>query len=298
MPERDCTFQPRASDYWQLQHHDPDGGDNCTAWAGALAAAYDSCGAIRLTGTQIRAASSEPEPDPLSPGLNLPQVRAAISGLTDGRVLLGVNVGSEPLSWEEYESRRKAGHGLIAQIDYTPIRESMFRADMTFGGGHAIFETSESTYDTLADGRRAGIWLHDGRVYPRSLIKEAAGELVLGKSGTKAGFGKVWCALTGDRRAEGLTITYGRNEMISASGYNLKSDWVMDLKQGEPLRFSNSPTATIATRMSASKAVACFGNAGNGMRAVLVSTAAGYDDGVKRPSLLYVRAAASPIKPK
>jgi hypothetical protein len=297
MPEA-CDHRPVASKFFQIQGSDPHGGDNCTAAAAAAAAAYDSCGAVNLTAKQIRAASTEPEPDPVSPGLNLVQVRDAIRKLSDGAVELTIFTGAAALDWDEYEKRRRAGHAFITQINYTPITESPFVADPGFKRGHAILETPESTYDPLADGRRPGIFKHDGRLYPRDLIKEAAGEMVTRKGPPvrKVGFGKVWCAMTRDRRSgvQHAPVDFGRNRMLVTEGITVSSSHVMALKKNTPLRRTNQPGSAIVTRMSRDADVGYFGRAGNGMAAVLVRTRA-FEDGVLRPVILYVNADAGKV---
>jgi hypothetical protein len=296
-----CEHRPVASKFFQLKASDPHGGSNCTAAAAAAAAAYDSCGARILTARQIRAASSEPTPDPDSPGLNLVQVRDAVRKLTDREVELTVFTGAAALDWDDYEERRKRGHAFITQINYTPITESPFVADPAFKRGHAIFESPESTYDPLADGRKPGIFKHDGRLYPRQLIKEAAGEMVIqrGPPVRKVGFGKVWCAMTRDRRSgvQHPPFEFGRNQMLVTEGLTVTSSHVMSLKKDTPLRRANRQGSEIVTRMSRDADVGYFGSAGNGMVAVLVRTRA-FEDGVLRPVILYVRENAGKVSPR
>lgn len=174
------------------------GGFNCTAVSAARAAAHATCGVKNVTGAQIRALSDEPVPDPGSPGLNLPQVDAALGHLG---VYLDTRIGTRAVPWPEYEQRRLDGEGCILQIGYGPIADSPFDAGNGFRGNHAIFETVHSTYDSLADGRRAGVWKFDGRVYPRATIKAAASVLVIGSAGPGAVHpapGTVWAGFTVD----------------------------------------------------------------------------------------------------
>ena len=299
-----CDHRPDARRYWQLQQGDRHGGDNCTAYAAAAAADYDTCGQTLITGAQIRAASTEPTPDRESPGLNLMEVRDAVLKLTDGRVNLTKFTSSMALDWEEYEERRKAGHGFVTQIDYTPFTETRFVADPNFKRGHAIFESPDATYDPLADGRRRGIFKFDGTLYPRDLIRRAAGEMVLARDANKrptkrVGIGKVWCAMTRDRRSghEPDPLNFGRNQMIVSEGLTLGSSHVMSLKQGTPLRRANQPGSVIVTHMSRDGDVAFLGKAGNGMSAVLVRTS-NFPDGVKRPVILYVASHFGAVRPR
>jgi len=299
-----CDHRPDARRYWQLQQNDTHGGDNCTAYAAAAAADYDTCGRILLKGARIREVSDEPTPDKKSPGLNLSQVRTAVLRLTDGEVNFTKFTSSMALDWEEYEERRKAGHGFITQIDYTPFTETAFVGDPKFKRGHAIFESPESTYDPIADGRRNSIFKFNGTLYPRDLIRRAAGEMVLARDANKrptkrVGIGKVWCAMTRDRRSghEHGPIDFGRNQMIVTEGLTLGSSHVMALTKDTPLRRANQPGSIIVTRMARDGDVAFLGRAGNGMAAVLVRTK-NFPDSVMRPVVVYVRQDAGAVRPR
>jgi len=181
------------------------GGTLCTAVSAARAAGHATKGRLNLTGARVRAATDEPVPDPASPGLNLPQVSSALAKWSVG---LDVRIGSRAdldnvsrsVTWEEYEERRIAGEGCILQTGYGPIADSPMDAGAGFRGGHAIFETLHGTYDSLADGRRAGVWKYDGRVYDRPLIRAAAAALPIpvGHGTTYPKPGYVWAAFTVD----------------------------------------------------------------------------------------------------
>lgn len=174
---------------------------DCTAHSASDLVDASTCGAKDPSGRTIRLQSSEPIPDPKSPGLNLSQV-AQVAGEKYG-VYTEVFTGARALTWEEYERRRKGGQPSIVQLSYAPIEATKYDAfGSAFRGGHAINETHLATHDPGADGRRAGIWKDDGTVYPRDLIKKAAGELVIGRrtdgSPRTVGIGKVWCAFGRD----------------------------------------------------------------------------------------------------
>lgn len=180
----------------QLRQGGATGPVDCMAWAASRAIGHATCGAKLPTGRQIRLLSNEPVPDPMSPGLRLQQVADVaredfgvhfdVHGTTYSQVTFG-----------EYESRRLAGQGCVLAIGYAPIADSMFDAGGGFRDNHAIFESIHATVDSLADGRRSGIWDYDGRVYPRSIIRDAAGELRLTSSSTVKD-GWVWAAFTRD----------------------------------------------------------------------------------------------------
>lgn len=181
----------------QLMQGGATGPSDCTAWAARVAIATSSCGKSVPSGRTIRLLSSEPVPDPRSPGLNLPQVAAVASRYG---VTLDVRIGWQAVTWAEYEDRRKDGQPTILQVSYSPINHSKYDASPSFFGNHAIAETTHATYDSLADGRRAGIWRFDGTVYPRALIQTAAAELNTGIPGhvTHPNPGTVWAAFGPD----------------------------------------------------------------------------------------------------
>jgi len=81
--------------------------------------------------------------------------------------------------------------------------------------------------------------------------------------------------------------------MIPQGGLTVTSSHVMSLAQGQPLfRYPGGP---IVTRMSKAASVQYHGTAGGTWRVVRVSTAAPYQDGKMRPTLLYVPGSAGPI---
>lgn len=190
-----------ADPSFQIRDGGSTGPYDCTAHSTSDAIDHATCGAKDPGGRTIRLQSSEPVPDPKSPGLNLQQVQRV--ALIHYNVYLEVHTGINAVGWTTYEARRADGQGVIIQLSYGPIADSPYDAfDSRFRGGHAMFETVHATYDPGADGRRPGIWKYDGRVYPRDLMKRAAGALVIGTTSTgavkKVGYGKVWCAFTRD----------------------------------------------------------------------------------------------------
>lgn len=174
---------------------------DCSGWAASRAIAHATCGAQAPTGRRVRLLSDEPVPDPRSPGLNLVQV-ADVASRYFG-VELDVCTGWRAVTWAEYERRRKAGAGCVIQLSYAPIADSRYDAGRGFRGGHAIFESQHDTIDSLADGRAPGVYDRDAegvRVYPRNLMRRAAGQLVIGTDAKghprRVGDGMVWAAFT------------------------------------------------------------------------------------------------------
>ena len=187
---------PNAS---QLKQGGATGPYDCTAWAARVVIATSTCGAKVPSGRTIRLQSSEPIPDPTSPGLNLNQV-AAVARDHYG-VYMDVHTGLRKVTWDEYERRRKAGQPAEIQVSYAPIADSKYDAGRGFRGGHAMAETTHATYDSLADGRAAGVFKFNGMLYTRELMKQAAGKLVIGQTRTGprlVGYGYVWAAFGRD----------------------------------------------------------------------------------------------------
>ena len=175
------------------------GGVDCTAHSASNAIDHATCGAKDPGGRTIRLKSSEPIPDPNSPGLNLSQV--ATVAKNDYGVSLDIRIGSRKVPWAEYERRRMSGQGAIIQVNYGPIADSKYDAGRGFRGGHAMFESVHATYDPLADGRASGVFRHNGSVYDRELIKKAAGGLIIASSSqgvVRVGQGYIWAAFTRD----------------------------------------------------------------------------------------------------
>ena len=80
----------------------------------------------------------------------------------------------------------------------------------------------------MADGRAAGVFKYNGTIYARSVIKEAAGKLVIGSAGPGAitvGAGYVWAAFGRDvvpsyrvRVPRGTVLVYGVSDAGVVTG--------------------------------------------------------------------------------
>lgn len=172
----------------------PTGPYDCTAHSAAVVIRASTCGAKAPSGRTIRLQSSEPVPDPRSPGLNLDQVDAVAAKYG---VYLDTRIGYQSVTWAEYERRRKAGQPVILQVLYAAVADSRYDAGRGFRGNHAIAETTHATYDPLADGRAAGVFRWNGTVYTRSVIQTAAARLDIG-GGAHPRPGTVWAAFGPD----------------------------------------------------------------------------------------------------
>lgn len=188
---------------FQLRDGGATGSVDCTPWAASRVIGASTCGGRLPSGRSIRLASDEPIPDRGSPGLNIPQV-AEVAREHFG-LFIDQRVGWRALDWDDYEARRRAGEPMILQASYQPIAESRFDAGRGFRGGHAFAETQHATIDSLADGRADGVWKFDGRLYPRDLMRKAAGQLVIGAAEgnlIRVGAGRAWCGVGRDRTPE------------------------------------------------------------------------------------------------
>lgn len=110
----------------------PTGGVDCTAYAAAVAIDRATLGGTKVTGRQVRLASTEPYPDPQSPGLNLPQV---INVAFRWHVELVQRSGAP---WASLIAALKAGRGVILQGDYDQIPPG-FSGQLSFNGDHAVY---------------------------------------------------------------------------------------------------------------------------------------------------------------
>lgn len=132
------TYVPDPVRYQQLTHGDPNGGVNCTAWGAAFRVDAHSKGAIKTTGTIVRAHTDEPKPDPESPGLNLGQVDNAVIDITHGQVDFDTRAQLRSLSRADVRWRvtdgRFCGLSVVRQV----FVNRGFGGPSRFGGGHDV----------------------------------------------------------------------------------------------------------------------------------------------------------------
>ena len=177
---------------------DPDGWDGCQAYAGAMAADFDTCGSVDLTGRQVRLLTDEPHPDPKSPGLNLRQIDDALN-----RYGVDLEVRYR-LPWDDFVRRINKGEGAVLDGATGPLLTTKFRS--TYGDiNHAMFvPPGWGAMDPAADGHRSYVHRYDGQPYPKDLLRRFAGHLALtyvnGKP-IRLGVGYVYAAFTRDRRS-------------------------------------------------------------------------------------------------
>ena len=165
-------------------------GDNCTCFAGAMAADRHTMGRTVPSGCAVRRRTHD-----TAGGTNLGQVAYALSA--GWAVVLDIRYR---VRWTDVFRLIDEGRGAIIQGQYWVIRDSPFRGSETFSGGHAVYvnEVRDDgrflVYDPLADGRRAG--LADGPDWwPGTLLRKFAGALRF-PTGAVLGDGLAYAAFT------------------------------------------------------------------------------------------------------
>lgn len=139
------TYRPDPKAYQQLVPWTPTGYADCTAWTAAWVSDFSTLGKVKLTGRQIRLATNEPIPDPVSPGLNLPQVDMAVRNLTHGALDPDTRLGFGIM---EAEAKVKAGAMSHVQVTRGVLYDRVEgMRSHGFRGGHDIGVFS------AADGR-------------------------------------------------------------------------------------------------------------------------------------------------
>ena len=123
----------RAPHLTQRVSSDPYWPFNCGAYSLARATNAATVGGLKITGRAVRALSSEPIPDPRSPGLNIPQLVAVSKQL---RVPITDKTGG---TWADVVAVLDivgAGRRVIANIDYAAWSERCQDRNIDFG--HAL----------------------------------------------------------------------------------------------------------------------------------------------------------------
>jgi hypothetical protein len=172
------------------------GSVNCTACSAAMVAEATMCGpkhAIR--GSEVRAASNEPTPDPDFPGLTLRQVRDALLKITDDRVVLTIKENGK---FEHFKSRLLRGEVAVLQVQRRVFKEQGFGFGKAFAGLHAVavgFDHRKLWVDDPLSHKFLPTW---------SQVAEAAAALELG-GGDTVGQGRAWAAFAS--RATKLVAT-------------------------------------------------------------------------------------------
>ena len=134
------SYRPSPAHYYQLAEPHT-GRYDCTAYVAAWLADFETSGATKLTGRAVRLASTEPIPDPASPGLSLSQVDAAVLKLTHQSVNLQLG-GTFRARTKAATAQAWATAGRPVEIQVN--RASLFpavpalRAVSTFPGSHAM----------------------------------------------------------------------------------------------------------------------------------------------------------------
>jgi hypothetical protein len=170
---RHMTQRVSTDPYWR---------NNCSAYSGAMLINDSTLGGLLgITGRYVREKSSEPIPDPQSPGLNIGQIRSVASGL---RVPLYDKQGRP---WSELVTALEEGRRVGLQLDYGELPAvSKCQAQGDFG--HMI---------VIAHVRPDGIGMPGSdplctgvRVYRASELRHAA-EVFARNTGLSSGVR--WC---------------------------------------------------------------------------------------------------------
>lgn len=133
------TYTPDIASYQQLRYGGATGPFDCTAWSAAILVDAHTLGALKTSGRAVRLNTDEPVPDPSSPGLNLPQVDAAVLKITTARgktVDLDTYVGFRSLSRADVQFRVVDGRWATLQVMRNVLVNRGFLEG--FRGGHAL----------------------------------------------------------------------------------------------------------------------------------------------------------------
>jgi hypothetical protein len=196
-------------------------------------------------------------------------------------------------SWNDFIRDIRSGRGAVLSIQYWPVPYNL-RGQKNFTGGHAIFVNEGRYYDSLGNPTELLVFdpLCDARYYnipqgpnwwPTSMVKKAAGALVLG-SGATAGYGRCYNSTTSITGTTPEPILTGASEMITGGGIARTSSHIKWVALGQALY--DKPGGKLITRMSKGSWVEYYGNA-SGTHAVEVKTARPFSDGIARDTILY-----------
>ena len=116
----------------QLHPATPTGPYDCQAYSAAMAIDRQTLGGVVVTGRSVRLASDEPQPDPHSPGLSIPQV---IGVAHRWHVEL---VDRRDAPWSAVLAALHAHRGVILDGDYDQIPDE-FSGQPSFRGDHAVY---------------------------------------------------------------------------------------------------------------------------------------------------------------
>ena len=280
------------------------GGSNCTCAVAATQLDRVTGGKQTTTGAAVRRVSGVPCPA----GHTLTQIAYAMH--QGWGIQLNIQ---RDLAFADAVDRVAAGQCAIVDGGYT-VFHTYKLAGAAFYGNHAILwlevkvvldahghldlDASQAyIWDPLWDGRRPGIPSKQLRWVTLRLVYDFAAAYSLNGL-----HGRIWLAF-GPATAPlkpipaphpAINILYGANSMIVAGGLVLTSNMRMQLKAGEPIHKTADPNGPVVTHMSKAVSVYYMGNAGNGMKAVVVATG-NFADHLVRPIIGYVPATAGPI---
>jgi hypothetical protein len=140
---------------------------NCQAYCGAMLIHDATLGGVMVTGRIIRALSSEPKPDPNSPGLNLTQIIDVARSLY---IPLDNRTGE---NWGAIEDALLQGRRVSLSVDYDEMGKYQAQKAGTFDHQLVLIRPASEKDHTRASDPLAS----QSRVYPNDVLQQAARSL-------------------------------------------------------------------------------------------------------------------------
>lgn len=155
---------------------DPTWRYDCSAFCLAMYADAVTLGGLLTTARQVRLMSSEPVPDPESPGLNIPQLDVVAAKL---RITLDDKQGHP---WSEVISALQQGRRVLAQVDYKSLGNMRCQVGGDFGHMMLLHYLGSSSGSMMATDPLCAA----PKVYPSDVVKRAMTRFAL-DTGVKEG---------------------------------------------------------------------------------------------------------------
>jgi hypothetical protein len=165
----------------QRVYSDPNWRVNCTAYCAAMLITDATLGGADVTGRIVRAWSSEPNPSPGSPGLNITQI---IDVAWQFRVKI---TDHQKQPWSEAMRLLDDGRRVLMQLDYKELGK--YRCQATGDFAHAVVLVRPAEADGFI--RVSDPLCSEGKRIPEAVVKEAA-RVFARRTGVDVGLR--WCA--------------------------------------------------------------------------------------------------------
>lgn len=132
---RHMTQRVSTDPYWQY---------NCSAYSGAMLINDATLGGMfGITGRLVREMSSEPKPDPASPGLNIPQI------ITVGHKLKVKLDDLTSRPWDDLIHALNIGRRVMLQVDYATLGKYRAQANGDFGHMLVLIKVGSADPSTI-----------------------------------------------------------------------------------------------------------------------------------------------------